>query len=154
MHMFSHFERQSGKEPDMPTQVRRTYRITIDVETGSYPESPDTTDYDSHASRSHEVFLQRLQAHPEVLDPLLHSLIIGKLDEAKKLLDAEYCSRLPEHELLQPIIAELEPEAQAYLTEELEDGVQTYYFEGFETHIKRYQMTLLDETNSEKRGKR
>ena len=92
--------------------------------------------------------------HPEVLDPWLRSLIIGKLDEAKKLLDAEYGSRIPEHELLQSIIAELEPEAQAYLTEELEDGVQTYYFDGFQTLVKCYQMTMLDETHSEKRGKR
>ena len=130
----------------MLSQVQRTYRITIDIAM--------TSSFEPTVARSYEAVLERLQAHPEVLDPLLRSLIIGKLDEAKKLLDAEYCSRLPEHELLQPIIAELEPEAQAYLTEELEDGVQTYYFEGFETHIKRYQMTLLDETNSEKRGKR
>jgi hypothetical protein len=65
-------------------------------------------------------------------------------DEAKKLLDAEYGSRLTEHELLQPIITELEPEVQAYLTEEIEDGCQVYYFDGFETNIKRYQMTLLE----------
>jgi hypothetical protein len=117
MHMFSHFERQSRKEPDMPTPVRRTYRITIDIETASYVEPPDTTDHDSHVSRSHEAFLQRLQAHPEVLDPLLRSLVIGKMDEARTLLDAEYGSWISEHELLQPIIAELEPEVQTYCVE-------------------------------------
>jgi hypothetical protein len=92
--------------------------------------------------------MERLQAHPEVLDPLLRSLIIGRLDEVKKLLDAEYGSRISEHELLEPIIAELEPETQAYLTEELEDGCQVYYVDGFETNLKRYQMTLLEGESS------
>ena len=132
----------------MPTQVHRTYRITIDISTMSSLEPPDETSHDAHAARSHMDIMERLQAHPEVLDPLLRALIIGKLNEAKKLLDAEYGSRIPEQKLLQPIIAELEPEAQAYLTEELEDGYQTYYFDGLETHVKRYQMTLLEEEGS------
>lgn len=128
----------------MTTQIQRTYRIIIDMVTTSYAQPHDTV-YDAHATRSHLTIMERLQAHPEVLDPLLHSLVIGRLDEAKKLLDTEYGSRLPEHELLQPIIAELEPEMQAYLTEELEDGCQVYYFDGFDTYIKRYQMTLIQE---------
>jgi hypothetical protein len=131
----------------MSTQIQRTYRITIDMVTTSDAQ-PHATVSDAHAARSHLAVMERLQAHPEVLDPLLRSLVIGRLDEAKKLLDAEYGSRLPEHKLLQPIIAELEPEAQAYLTEELEDGCQVYYFDGFETNLKRYQMTLLEEESS------
>ena len=128
----------------MSTQIQRTYRITIDIVTTSYAQPHDTV-YDVHATHSHLTIMERLQAHPEVLDPLLRSLVISRLDEAKRLLDREYGSRLPEHELFQPIIAELEPAMQAYLTEELEDGYQAYYFDGFETHVKRYQMTLLQE---------
>lgn len=131
----------------MSTQMHRTYRITIDIATTSYAQPPDA-DQDAPAARSHMAVMERLQAHPEVLDPLLRSLIMGRLDEVKKLLDAEYGSHIPEHEVLQPIIAELEPEAQAYLTEELEDRCQVYYFDGFETNLKRYQMTLLEGESS------
>jgi hypothetical protein len=131
----------------MLTQIHRTYRITIDITTTSYDQPPDT-DHDVRAARSHMAVMERLQAHPEVLDPLLRSLIISRLDEAKRLLDAEYGSRLPEHQLLQPIMAELGPEMQAYFTEELEDGCQVYYLDGFETRLKRYQMTLLQEERS------
>ena len=131
----------------MSTQIQRTYRIIIDIVTTSYAQ-PHTTVYDTHATRSHLTIMERLQAHPEVLDPLLRSLVIGRLDEAKKLLDTEYGSRLSEQELLQPIIAELEPEMQAYLTEEFEDGCQIHFFDGFETHVKRYQMMALQEESN------
>jgi hypothetical protein len=131
----------------MPTQMHRTYRITIDIATTSYAQPPGA-EHDARAVRSHLGVMERLQAHPEVLDPLLRSLIISRLDEAKKLLDAEYGCRLSEHDLLRPVIAELEPEVQTYLTEELEDGCQVFYFDGFEANLKRYQMRLLEGESS------
>jgi hypothetical protein len=131
----------------MPTQMHRTYRITIDIATTPYAHPPGA-EYDARAVRSHMAVMERLQAHPEVLDPLLRSLIISRLDEAKKLLDAEYGCRISEHDLLRPVIAELESEVQSYLTEELEDGCQVFYFDGFETNLKRYQMRLLEGESS------
>ena len=131
----------------MPRPVHRTYRITIDVETASHPEPSDITDHDSPVACAHQAVLQRLQDHPEVLERLLRSLAISTMDEASMLLDAEYGSRMSEQELLQPIIAELEPEAQASLVEELEDGFQTYYFDGFAASVKGYQMTMLTNEN-------
>ena len=131
----------------MPPQMHRTYRITIDIATTSSAQPPGM-DQDGRAARSHVAVMERLQAHPEVLDPLLRSLILSRLDEAKKLLDAEYGCCLSEQDLLRPVIAELEPEVQAYLTEELEDGCQMFYFDGFETNLKRYQMRLLEGESS------
>ena len=131
----------------MPTQMHRTYQITIDIATTSSAYPPGM-DHDARAARSHMAVMERLQAHPEVLDPLLRSLILSRLDEAKKVLDAEYGCGLSEQELLRPVIAELEPEVQAYLTEELEDGCQLFYFDGFETNLKRYQMRLLEGESS------
>jgi hypothetical protein len=126
----------------MPRPVHRTYRITIDVETASHPEPSDITDHDSPVACAHKAVLQRLQDHPEILEKLLRSLVISKVNEASMLLAAEYGSRISEHEVLQPILAELQPEAQAPLVEELEDGFQTYYFDGFAASVKGYQMTM------------
>lgn len=131
----------------MPKPVHRTYRITIDVEIASSPQPPDITDHDSPVARAHEAVLQRLQAHPEILDRLLRSLAISKVDETRTLLDAEYGNRVSEHELLQPIIVELEPEARAHLVEELEDGFQTYYFDGFAASVKGYHLMMLINEN-------
>jgi hypothetical protein len=131
----------------MPTQMHRTYRITIDIATTSYAQPPGA-EHDARAVRSHMAVMERLRVHPEVLDLFLRSLILSRLDGAKKVLEAEYGCRLSEQDLLRPVIAELEPETQAYLTEELEDGCQVFYFDGFETNLKRYQMRLLEGESS------
>ena len=47
--------------------------------------------------------------------------------------------------MLQPLIAELEPAAQAYFTEELEEGAIVYYFDGYEATIKQFGMTELSD---------
>ncbi len=61
---------------------------------------------------------------------------------AKKLLEAEYgWGRTSDQQVPQPSIAELEPDAQAYFTEELEDMASVYYFDGYEATIKRFGMT-------------
>ena len=75
---------------------------------------------------------------------MLRSLIMSRLDGAKRVLDAQYGCRLWEQALLRHVMAELEPEVLTYLTEEVEDGCQVFSFDGFETHLTRYQMRVLE----------
>jgi hypothetical protein len=131
----------------MPTQVHRTYRITLDIAATSYAQPPGA-EHDARAVRSHLAIMERLQAHPEVLDPLLRSLILSRLDEAKQVLDAQYGCRLSEQALLRPVMAELESEVLTYLTEEVEDGCQVFSFDGFETHLTRCQVRELEGESS------
>jgi hypothetical protein len=57
--------------------------------------------------------------------------------QAGKALEAEYgWGEISEDELLGPIFAELEPDARAYFTEELEDGVRVYYFDGYNATVE------------------
>ncbi len=50
-----------------------------------------------------------------------------------------------EHELLEPIFADLEPDARALFTEELEDGVSVYYFDGCDAIVERASVARIDE---------
>jgi len=69
---------------------------------------------------------------------------------AKKLLEAEYgWGRISEQQVLQPLVAELEPAAQAYFTEELEDGVTVYSFDGYAATIKQVRMTEVGQEGEE-----
>jgi hypothetical protein len=54
-----------------------------------------------------------------------------------------------EHELLEPIFADLEPDARAYFTQELEDGVSAYYRDGYGATVERalaWQRSTKDES--------
>ncbi len=53
--------------------------------------------------------------------------------------------RVSEGELLGPIFAELEPATRAYFTEELEDGVSEYYFDGYGATVERASVARIDE---------
>jgi hypothetical protein len=60
---------------------------------------------------------------PDVMRRLFRPSAVDACLPAKQMLEAEYgWGRTSEQQLLQLIIAELEPAAQAYFTEELEDG--------------------------------
>jgi hypothetical protein len=50
-----------------------------------------------------------------------------------------------EHKLLEPIFADLEPDARAYFTEELEGGVSAYYFDGYGATVERSSVAEIDE---------
>ena len=126
--------------------VRRTFRITIDIETTIDPESHDRAPYPSEGTRYQQALVGGLLAHPEVLRQLLRALAVDALTPARKLLEAEYgWGRASDQQLLQPIITELEPAAQAYFTEELEDGASAYYVECYAATVKRFGMIELDE---------
>jgi hypothetical protein len=70
---------------------------------------------------------------------------VEALLEAQKLLEAEYgWGKTSDQQVLQPIIAELEPAVQAYFTEELEDGATVYYVDGCEATVTQFSVAELD----------
>ena len=132
-----------------PSLVRRSFRITIDVETILTAESCKTPGDGPEGKRYHQALVQHLLAHPPVLRQLLRASAVTALIPAKKMLEAEYgWGRTSEQQLLQPLIEELEPAAQAYFTEELEEGAIVYYFDGYEATIKRFGMTEVGDESA------
>lgn len=127
-----------------PSIVRRTFRLTVDVETTLNAEVDETTHSHPEDTQFHQALVQQLLAHPTVLDQLLRASAVTTLKSAQKLFDAEFgWDRIPEQQLLQPLIAKLEPAAQEHFTEEFEDNVTVYYFDGYQATIKRFNMTEL-----------
>jgi hypothetical protein len=126
--------------------VCRTFRITIDVQTTIDPETHDSAPHSAEGARYQRALVQGLLAHPEALRQLLRASAVDALKPTRKLLEAEYgWGRASDQRLLQPIIAELEPAAQAYFTEELEEGASAYYVSCYGATVKRYGMIELDE---------
>jgi hypothetical protein len=126
--------------------VRRTFRITIDIEATIDPESNDRTSHPPEGTRYQQALVQGLQAQPEILLQLLRALAVDALTSSRTLLEAEYgWGRASDQQLLQPIITQLEPAAQAYFTEELEEGASAYYVECSKAIVKRFRMIDLDE---------
>ncbi len=129
-----------------PSLVRGTFRITVDVETSVTAHPRETLGNGPQDVCYHQAFVQHLLAHPPVLRQLLRSSAVEALLPAKELLEAEYgWGRISEQQLLQPIMAELEPAARAYFTEELEDIASVYYFDGYAATIKQFGMTEVGE---------
>ena len=93
-----------------------------------------------------KALIERLLAQPELVDRLLRCRAVEAARQAGKALEAEYgWGGSSEHELLGPIFAELEPDARAYFTEELEDGASAYYFDGYGAAVERASVTEIDE---------
>jgi hypothetical protein len=129
-----------------PSLLRRTFRLTVDVETIVTAEPREPLGNGPEEKDYHQALVQHLLAHPAVLRQLLRSSAVEALLPAKQLLEAEYgWGRSSEQQLLQPLIAELEPAAQAYFTQELEDRATVYYFDGYEATIKQFEMTEVGE---------
>jgi hypothetical protein len=89
--------------------------------------------------------VERLLAQPGLVDRLLCCRAVEAARRAGRALEGEYgWGRTSEHELLGPIFAELEPATRAYFTEELEDGVSAYYFDGYGASVERASITEID----------
>ena len=133
----------------MPTEsplARRTFRLTIDLESTLDQAAEATTSRLSEGVCYQQALVQQLQAHPQVLQHLLRAWAIDALQPIQQLLHTEYgWGRASDQQLLQPIIAELEPAAQAYFTEELEDGAQVYSFDGYTARVKRWRLSEGEE---------
>lgn len=126
--------------------VSKKFRVTIDVEAtlvaepqgGVLPSSPE-------ASSHTEALMERLLAQPELVDRLLCCRAVEVAKQAVKRLEVEdEGGGSSERELLGPIFAELEPDARAYFTEELEDGVSVYYFDGYDATVERASVARID----------
>ena len=125
-----------------PSLVRRTFRLTVDIETTLNAEADETTPSHPEQTQFHQALVQQLLVYPTVLDQLLRASAVMALSSAHKLFDAEFVwDRVSEQQLLQPLIEKLEPTAQAHFMEELEDGITVYYFDGYQATIKRFNMT-------------
>ena len=95
--------------------------------------------------RHTEALTERLLAQPELVDRLLRCRTVEVARQAGKALEAEYgWGEISEDELLGPIFADLEPDARAYFTEELEDGASVYYFGGYDTTVERASVVQID----------
>jgi hypothetical protein len=140
-------EEQERKEYHVSTQpsiVRRTFRLTVDIETTLNAEADETTPSHPEQTQFHQALVQQLLGHPTALDQLLRASAVAVLSPAQKLFAAEFgWERVSEQQLLQPLIEKLEPAAQAHFKEEIEDGIAIYYFDGYQATIKRFNMTDL-----------
>jgi hypothetical protein len=127
--------------------VRKKFRVTIDVEAtlASGPQGgtlPPSQEGVCHT----EALTERLLTKPELVDRLLRCRAVEVAKQAGNALEVAYgWGETSEYELLGPIFAELEPDARAYFTEELEDGVSVYYFDGYDATVKRASVAELDE---------
>ncbi|MBO0795067.1 MAG: hypothetical protein J2P36_29530 [Ktedonobacteraceae bacterium] len=124
-----------------PTSIRRRFHISVDIETtinATPQERPEHVPY-------YQAFVQRLLAHPKILDQLQRSTAADALKGAEKMVALEYgWDKRSDQQLLQPLIEQLEPAAQAYFIEEIEAGVSVYYFDGLEATVKQWSMAELD----------
>jgi hypothetical protein len=127
------------------TALRRTFRVTIDIE-AAVPATPHEERYVQPAhARYHQAFVQQLKAHPEHLNQLLRAAATTAMKQASQLLSADYgWGSLSEQQLLQSLIASLEPAAHSYFKEEVEDGVSMYYFDGYDATVLQVDMTELE----------
>jgi hypothetical protein len=126
--------------------VRKTFRVTIDVEAtlaagprgGELPPAPESVPHT-------RAIMERLQAHPELADRLLRSRAVDAVKQAGKALEIEHKqSGASEQELLGQNIAKLDPDTRAYFTEEMEDGASEYYFDGYGATVERVSITEVE----------
>jgi hypothetical protein len=138
------------KEPPTSIEypvVRKKFRVTIDVEAtltggprgGELPPAPENVPHT-------RALMERLQAQPELVDRILRYRAVDAAKQALKALEVEHRKGGgSEDELLGPIFAELEPDAQVYFTEEMKDGASGYYFDGYGATVERVSMAEISE---------
>jgi hypothetical protein len=132
-------------DTSIPT-LRRTFRILVDVETTVHAAPRETERSTLESLHFHEALVQQLLKRPKLLDSLLRATVIDALKRAEPMLVAEYgWGRVSDQHLLQSVMKELEPAAQAYFSEEIEDGITVTHFDGYETVIKHFQLIELAE---------
>lgn len=66
--------------------VRRTFRISVDIETTIMALPDETSGSNREQVYFHQALVQQLLAHPQQLDQLLHSSAVDALKGAEKLL--------------------------------------------------------------------
>ena len=120
--------------------ARQTFQISLDIETTLHPPSQELPD--EKAEYYYSSLVQTLLAHPENLSQLFRLAALATLPTAMEMLTAEYGKGgISEQELITPLLEQLEPDAQAYFTEEIEDQQHVFFFDGYSATIKQVQMT-------------
>jgi len=127
------------------SSIRRTYRITIDIEAMISAEPLETPNGNSEHLHYYQALFQSLQAHPALLDRVLRTAAMDSLKEANTMIKAEYgWERASEEPPLHVAIAALEPEAQAYFSEEVEAGINEIYVDGYRARVKQFHISKID----------
>ncbi|MBK9942352.1 MAG: hypothetical protein IPP13_12130 [Kouleothrix sp.] len=125
--------------------LKRTFQVTIDIEATVQETPPEERCSQPAHLRYHRALVQQLQAHPAQLHHLLRAAATSAMQQATQLLVAEYgWGGVSDQQLLQPLIARLEPMAQRYFLEEVEDGANVYYFDGYDATVVHVEMTELE----------
>ena len=126
--------------------LRRTFRVTVDVETTVSAAPRETERSTLESLHFHQALVQQLLKRPRLLDALLRATVIEALKRAEPMLVVEYgWGKVSDQQILQSVIQELEPAAQAYFSEEIEDGIAVTHFDGYEAAIKHFQLIELNE---------
>jgi hypothetical protein len=125
--------------------VRKRFRVTIDVEATLGADSRRALPTAPQDVPQIRALMELLLAQPEIVDRLLRCRTVEVTRQAVKRLGVEYgWGGISEDELLGPIFAELEPDARAYFTEELENGVRVYYFDGYNATVEGASVARID----------
>lgn len=136
------------EDEDMPTNtiasLRQTLRITIDIEV-AFRDHPPAGVSQPGQEFYYKELLDCLATHPDVLNRLRYALAVDALRPVKKRLEAEYgWVNHPEQQLLQSVMADLDPAIRAYFSEEIEEGVSLYSLgDATEVTVKGYALTEL-----------
>ncbi len=126
--------------------LHRTFRITVDIEATVNAMPRDLANSPEESLHFHHTLVQHLLTHPKLLEHLLRASAVEEFRRAEKMLAREYgWDRLSDQQVLQAVIAELEPAAQAYFLEEIEDGISVYSFDGYEATVKQFHLVELEE---------
>jgi hypothetical protein len=125
--------------------IKRTFRITIDIEATIQAAPHEELRFQTAQIRYHQALVHQLQAHPAQLNHLLRAAATTATKQAMQLVIAEYgWGSVSDQQMLQPLIAMLEPAAQRYFKEEVEDGASVYFFDGYDATVLHIEMTELD----------
>lgn len=123
--------------------TKRTFRFTIDIEATLQATPREESSFQPAQLRYHQALVHQLQTHPTQLNHLLRGAAMTAMKQAVQLLIAEY-SGVSDQQILEPLIAALEPAAQNYFKEEVEDGNSVYYFDGYDATVLHIGMAELD----------
>jgi hypothetical protein len=124
--------------------ITRTFRVAIDIEATVQATPHEEPRLPPAHIRYHQALVHQLQAHPAQLKHFLRAAATTAMKQALEVLSAEYgWGSVSDQQLLQPLIARLEPAAQRYFTEEVEDGASVYYFDGYDATVLHIDMTEL-----------
>lgn len=132
----------TNSKPPAEPAIRRTYRLTVDVE-ATLASGPDEGSAGpswswGEAGRHHgDLVIGRLLERPELLESLLRSSAIEALGRAREQLRTERgWGRTPEQDILDEAMGGMTEDARAYF-EELEDGASAHLFEGYGVDVVR-----------------